>query len=62
MWSNASSYSAIIKPFIKRTPPIKENTTNTTQKNAAAAFYVVHDDDTSYLREIRDAEDEANGI
>ncbi len=61
MWSNASSYSAIIKPFIKRTPPIKENTTNTT-KQKAAAFYVVHDDDTSYLREIRDAEDEANGI
>ena len=61
MWSNASSYSAIIKPFIKRTPPIKENTTNTT-KRKAAAFYVVHDDDTSYLREIRDAEDEANGI
>ena len=57
--SNASSYSAI-KP-LKRTPPIKENTTNTT-KQKAAAFYVVHDDDTSYLREIRDAEDEANGI
>ena len=54
------SYSATIKP-LKRTPPIKENTTNTTQKKAAA-FYVVHDDDTSYLREIRDAEDEANGI
>ena len=60
MWSNASSYSATIKP-LKRTPPIKENTTNTTQRKAAA-FYVVHDDDTSYLREIRDAEDEANGI
>jgi len=54
------SYSATIKP-LKRTPPIKENTTNAT-KQKAAAFYVVHDDDTSYLREIRDAEDEANGI